>query len=176
MCCLVSDDDLVRILGQRLYKQASANTEDLLELGECVEILEKKDQSDVATEVKAQKESREVTKEFKVALKHKQASVTGCRKVAMPRAPVKRFKAGDYTQEYLQTVSPPGAHLWKSNSQGNWQMRCPPCPRKSRSWAVAGEPASASYILQEAWRAWLTTNGFPISACPLQGLFEAGDD
>ena len=80
-----------------------------MDLGECVEVLEKKDQSDVAREAKAQKEHRVFEKEFRADFKAKRAVAVGRKKVAMPVLPVKKFKTGVYTQSYLQSLAPTGA-------------------------------------------------------------------
>ena len=149
---------------------------DLLDLGENVEVLDKADQSDLSRESKHLKKDEDAGKEFRERFKEQRDKLRGKTKPHLPKYPIKVWKAGNHAQEYLQGLVPPGAHIWKSNSQFNWQMHYPGLPRKSRSWAVDGEPAAAEFILQCAWRAYLTLNCLPVSACPLKGFFAPTDD
>jgi hypothetical protein len=133
-------------------------------------VLERKDQGDVAKEVRNDKEEREADKEFQKDFKAKREIINRSRGIPIPKIK-KAWKHGIYSQSELQQLCPPGSHCWKDNQRGSWQIHLPPHKRCSRMWSVSGEEDAARHILRESWEQWLTSNGYGVDRCPLKGLF-----
>ncbi len=160
-----------------------------MDLGDAVEVLNSSDRQDLQKEQKDIERHRETAKEFRDALRQKRGELKTRNKdgVPIPKMPIKKWPPVNpgpalFTQAYLQSVVPTGAHVWVANRSGAWHVHFKPkgCivkfPRRSRQWSVEGELAAATYIVQQSWRAFLSLHQLEVSACPLKGLFPAGDD
>lgn len=76
------------------------------------------------------------------------------------------------THESVKRCMPPGAFLWKHNSQGTWNSRMPPLHVCSRSWRKYGERIALALCIQAAWRDYCILEGNPEADCPLQQVLD----
>ena len=183
--CLVkdivgADDEKTLAIVHRRAKSRKANSAELLELGECIEMVSKSDQKDIREESRALRREEEEASEFKAEYKAKKKEVKKHRlkgKVCNPRAKggplhgirASKFPIGKLTQKQVQTYAPPRSHTWRS-SRGSWQVHLKPHPRKSRFWAIDGEQEAARFVLRYAWHHFLEDHDLDVSDCPFAGL------
>lgn len=71
---------------------------------------------------------------------------------------------------------PPVSYLWRANRQAAWYSRVGSMPACSRSDAAhGGSHISLRLVIQDAWSNWLTLQGYPLSACPIDGMWDVWD-
>ncbi|CAK0790493.1 unnamed protein product, partial [Prorocentrum cordatum] len=87
----------------------------------------------------------------------------------MPRRPPE--PGDDLDQGVAKLFLPPGAFIWRSNTQGAW---CTNTLGKynSASWGTYGSSFEAFKVaLKKCWTVWLQHHALPLDHCPVEGLF-----
>lgn len=187
----VSDDAILECLRGRLKTMAKRTqfSQELLSIDEAAGCLEEGDQVELRQQ---QHEARDRQKEercFRDAYKTKKATVrvSTARTPAAKRAaakvtwkgPVKLPVFAKISQADAKQLMPPGplkSWPWRATAQGAWNTRVSELLVCSRSDAAnGGESAALRLVIQDAWRQWLTLQGFELSDCPIEGMLDLVD-
>ena len=174
-----TDSEVLAILSLR-FSEEQINVQELLGIGDALEVVPKAEATEFAKEVRAQEAATALASEYEAAFFLKKRSlipaVVGkkakCKAAAKsgPGAARRLWAEGKYSQKDVQALVPPGAHSWRA-SAGAWHVHLPPYPRKSRAWGIEGEEAAAKFILQYAWTLYMRDAGGSAKECPVLGLF-----
>lgn len=91
---------------------------------------------------------------------------------AAPRLPkYPAFPNSMLSQPEAAALAPPGAAVWVAWNSGAWASHVKPFPRRSFAWAKWGHEGACRLALEAAWRLYLQSEGLPLTACLVQGLF-----
>lgn len=97
----------------------------------------------------------------------------GGRRLSQEWKGLAQITPGNPSQPEANMLKPPESHIWRGNlGTGSWQIHCPPYPRRSIPWSIAGGGREACRrVLEYAWRLHLQDNGQTEQDCLVQGIF-----
>lgn len=157
--------------------------EDVLQLTEASEFLQKEDQDELRKVAGHTKNKQERLSEFIAAVRALRAkahsatpergsagpsgaSASGARRVQVP-------DASQIAQVDAKALAPGGAFVWKANSAGAWVGRMPPWGKHSRSWRKWTEVGALLQVLKLVWRDWADLHGLELRGALVDGLFSS---
>lgn len=100
----------------------------------------------------------------------KRARSTGASSASRP---TKLPPLHEITQKEAKRFLPEGATLWQDRVRGGWHAHFPPWPRVSRSFQRYGQTGALQECYRYVWEKYCLNQGILVSACPMQGLFDA---
>ena len=178
-----SEDELLAIMRARLGNQAMDLqwSDELYELDEAVEFLEKDDRKLVDEETKKLNNRKAAFDELKETFTSKAKDI-GARKAAgaaaaAPAAGIARTVKFEFTISHREAARylPAGASIWRSLADRRWRGHCPPNRRCSSRWGqpVAGrsEREALRECLRMLWSQHIALHGLGQDSCAVEGLF-----
>ena len=197
----ISDAETLKIVAIRLgHDRSSENAflDEILEIEEAVDCLDKAEEKQVRDEKAYAKSAKAMQYEFVSKYRAKSSSVRAAQVAAEaaaapkarakgrarvaavpgpggePPAPPRDLPAGDLLQADLKLFAPPGGFVWRANKQGSWQGHYPPFRRVSYSWHQHGHRFAGIKVLRHLWSNHLTVHNLRIPQdCTVRGLFDA---
>lgn len=169
-----------------LQKKAQFSDE-LAELDEAVEVLDRNDQKKIQGERRAAVVSKLEAEEYhntfveRRQLAQKKQSADGKKKKqSSKRGPapqmlrLPRWPDHNIDIEHVRTLKPLGTTIWFDRRFGSTQGHCEPFPRIGRSWNKYGAGETVNIVLRDLWTKFLMKSGKDLHECPVQGLFPTG--
>jgi len=184
-----SDEECVPIMQLRaamVDDHEAACLDALLEMDECVGMLDKEEEQDMRQVQAKAKIKKADYIEFLSEYRRKRQEVMPAPKAVKGRgrgrgrgsssatyAPTYPPIPHDMiTQPMAKSLAPPGGAIWRGLFNGTWQCYYKPFPRKSVLWTRAGDSNAACLeCLKYMWELHLGELGLDTTACPVQGLF-----
>lgn len=179
-----SEEEVCKICAQRLCARsgqvAPEAYDDLLELDDAAQFLDKDDCKELQREGEKAKSQAAVMQEYRAAVLAKRGRISGVgggggvgrHRSSRPSGPRRRIpQEGVIPHESAKSLSPPGSYIWRALTEGAWCGRLPPNGERSRSWRRHGEREACLQILRILWAQWADSEGLPLSAVPVDGLF-----
>lgn len=186
----ISAEEALAICRKRIARseEKSGWCEELCQLDEAVELLERQDHLKVNEERDSAIRAMQETKELKA-----QYAQTHRKVVPRPKAPAsggdKRKKRGgnapqldrivipewpnrDIDLAAARACVPPGGKLWASQRFGNWQAHFEPLPRVSRAWQKYGYAGALTACLEYLWSSYAEAHNIAVADLPVEGLFK----
>lgn len=162
--------------------------EELMQLDEAQELLDRQDHTKVAQEQKAAAQAVLETKELKVEYAKRCREVASAKEAAAKGRGSRKKKAGvpappkvivipewpsrDADLSRARACCPPGGTIWASQRFENWQAHYKPFSHVSRSWHKYGYAQSLNECLKYLWRKHSEVTNIPLCELGVQGLFE----
>lgn len=187
----LSDDAILDLLRhrQKHLSQRTNFSHELLSIDEAMTCLEESEQQELRRQQQEVKERqaerrsfRESYREREAAVRQSSATSSAAKKAAAklpwkgPRQMPPLASLTHAVAKELMPPSPPKSWLWRAHTQGAWMSRVLDLPVCSRSDSShGGGMNSLKLVLQDAWRQWLTVQGWAESACPIAGMFDVVD-
>ena len=166
------------IVGKRFeHIDASLHFMDqLLDMDECLEVLDEYDARKVHQEQKTCAESLQDMKAFEKDFIAKRRQLELDRLAALPKAKAKpKAKAAPavakaivpnkITQNHANKYMPPGASLWRGRQKRTWNAHVQGRSRISEPWAD-DEHLALLQILGRSWQLWIDMRGKSWNDCP----------
>ena len=188
-----SEEARVALAGRRMveFKKKNRSTEnDMLEIDEAHEWLDKNDVTSLRRDGDARKSLHVEAKEFghrfrekkkemrsKVvapppAKKAKKGAGKAGKAAAAPPAKLTVPKTEKIPQAIAKTLSPPGSFVWVSRSPGAWNGKLPPFGAHTRGWTKHTERSALVLVLRAIWEDYSDLHGLALEECPVVGLFD----
>lgn len=180
----ISEEEACRICARRLlapgWKVAPEAFDDLLQMEEAADFLDRDDCKLLKREGETVKSRSAELQEYRAAVLAKRQKISGgagsrsgARGAKGPPGPKLRVPAkGIIPHEEAKSLAPPGSFVWRALTEGAWCGRLPPNGERSRSWRRHGERGACLQILRLLWQQWADSQGLPLSEVPVAGLFE----
>lgn len=172
----------------RLTK-ATKFSDEVMHIEEATQCLDDGDQDEVRRHQQECKEKQVEEERFRNAFRTRKAEVrTAAAKGAAGKKaaksvawkgpkvmpPLAKMKQSD--AKLFMPPSPPKSWLWRAHTKGAWFTKVEDQPAVSRSDAAhGGEMIALRLVLQDAWKTWLTLQGFQKADCPIVGLMDIVD-
>lgn len=196
----LSSHQVLDIVAKRLAGDCKYNDcvlEEILQLDEAVQCLDKAEEDDVRQEQKKVRAEQSEHKAFLTRFREKRATVVppaskGGRaggaaargrgngrggSASSSSVAALRLPEGDLQQRQVKHLLPPGCSIWRSNLQGSWQGHCPPFRRCSASWHLYGHRFAAVLVLRKLWAQHLEISGGVVPQdCLVEGLFSVSPE
>ena len=174
------DEELMELCCMRLgsFKDKLQWSDELADIDEAREVLDRNDQSVLETERKAvctiaehaEEFKRDYTAKFKVLAKPAAApKKKGKKTLATPRLPL--WPDNKIPLAEARLFLPRDAQLWSDDRFGNWHGELKPFPRIGRAWKKWGEKGALIEVLRYLWSRWAEKSGKTMAEIPLDGLF-----
>ena len=179
-----SDALTLRTLQKRLVElEKKTVTPSLLEIDECIDVLEQNDIQKVEQAKKSTAEMQEHAQRFRSAYYEKARAVAKAAAGGGGPDLVGGGGAGGggdgtplpphITQVEAKQYAPEGGYVWVGYKREAWCGHYPPFKRHACSWTThGGSDAALRELLRLLWDEHLFSNGLPRSACPWNNLFE----
>lgn len=187
-CTSASDEQVMEWLMHRVVKtQAKTviSAEDLAQMEEISDQLDKDAQNDLKTEQKERKARKQESDNFHAEWKSKRASITsggsGSRKSRQggnrDNEPQRKYPKAISTnlkvlQSQVRNLCPPKGYIWRGNTTNSWNCHFAPWPRKSIPTKVWGEQTAIRFCLQWLWACYNMNIARPAHECPIEGIFD----
>jgi hypothetical protein len=177
----ITDDLVLAILAKRLARgdMRLQWSDELANLDEAAELLEKSDQPTVKESkeaaVKLKLEQQSFASDFRTrasaarvaAAKAAPKAKGKAKPKPAPRPRVPKWPDHNIPVQDARLFVPEGGKLWCSEAEGNWQAHYKPWRRVSRSWAKHGEADALNLCLQYLWEKHCLRHGLPADVVPL---------
>lgn len=179
-----SDAETLEICRKRLARTESKGEwcEELVQLDDASELLERQDQPAVAQEraaaVKATMEAADLKKQYstkhkEIAVREKKAAAGRAKKPKKAeRITIPAWPEKDVDMAAARACCPKGGHIWASQRFGNWQAHYEPHARVSRAWSKYGYTNALNECLKYLWTKHSERFNIPIAELPVDGLFD----
>ena len=185
-----SEEARLALAGRRMveFKKKNRSTEnDMLEIDEAHEWLDKNDVTSLRRDGDARKSLHVEAKEFGHRFREKKkelrtkvvapppakkAKKAGGKAAAAPPAKLTVPKTDKIPQAIAKTLSPPGSFVWVSRSPGAWNGKLPPFGAHTRGWTKHTERSALVLVLRAIWEDYSDLHGLALEECPVVGLFD----
>lgn len=187
-----TDDETLEFLAHRLsaLKRRGKFSDELLSIDGAIVCLDDGDQGEIRREQENSKDRKKEEENFRHNYRERKTAVRAsgaksqAQKKALNKVPWKGPRqlppsSQEIEQRDAKAFMPcgaPSSYLWRANRQGAWYSKVGSMPACSRSDAAhGGSYISLRLVIQDAWANWLTVQGYPMSACPIEGMWEVWD-
>ena len=191
-CASKGDEEVMTILLQRLAfsQMASQWSEDLAEIDEAKQVLDRHDARIVEEEQQRVKQMMFEDEVFSGDFKAKHSELEQKKKkkkktdAATDKKPTEPKDASTLPKKLPRVASeiehatvkhfaPAGGYLWRDRCLNSWCAQYKPWPPVRRSWVKYGEPEALRLCIAHLWEKHCFSLDLPKSACPFEGVWAA---